>query len=176
MRPRLPGTRPRPCGADLRAVGSALVLVLAALAAPAQAGRDARMPASMPAEYASACGDCHLAYPPALLPAGAWTVLMSGLDAHFGTDAQLDEAARARVADWLRGHAATGRRATAIASDGRITRTARFTRKHRAVGESVWRSPDVRTPANCAACHPRADQGDFDDDDVRVPGHGRIGR
>jgi hypothetical protein len=36
-------------------------------------------------------------------------------------------------------------------------------REHRKVSEAVWNRPSVKGPANCAACHTRADQGDYDE-------------
>ena len=42
--------------------------------------------------YKEECGSCHMAYPPGLLPARSWTKVMSGLDNHFGDNAELDAA------------------------------------------------------------------------------------
>ncbi|MCK7499838.1 MAG: hypothetical protein MZW92_62670 [Comamonadaceae bacterium] len=37
------------------------------------------------------------------------------------------------------------------------------------VRPAAWQRKAVASAANCAACHPRADQGDFDEHDVSIP-------
>ena len=34
---------------------------------------------------------------------------------------------------------------------------------------ATWQRPAVKSASNCAACHTRADQGDFDEHTVRIP-------
>ena len=53
--------------------------------------------------------------------------------------------------------------------DDRITRSAWFERKHRKIDRGVRALPSVKSPAQCSACHGRAEQGVFDDDDLRMP-------
>ncbi len=57
-------------------------------------------------EWRSACGECHLAYPPHLLPARSWTALMDGQADHFGEDLGLEAEPAARVERFLTSHAA----------------------------------------------------------------------
>lgn len=137
--------------------------------APARADDKARMPALVPQAYTQECGSCHLAYPPGLLPARSWQRLMTGLDSHFGSDASLDAAAMQPLSQWLQTHAATSRKLRAEPPHDRITQADWFVRKHRRVDRSVWAHPSVKSAANCAACHPGAERGDFDDDDLRTP-------
>jgi hypothetical protein len=33
----------------------------------------------------------------------------------------------------------------------------------------VWRLAAVKSPANCAACHTTAEQGDFRERNIRIP-------
>jgi hypothetical protein len=148
------------------------ILMLAALAvaasvAHAEGGHRLAAPA-LPA-YQQECGACHVAYPAGLLPAASWRRITGDLTHHFGTDASLDAATTQRIATWLAANAGTPRRASAEPPQDRITRSAWFVRQHDEVSRAVWRSPAVKTAANCAACHPRAPQGDFDEDSVRVP-------
>ena len=35
---------------------------------------------------------------------------------------------------------------------------------------NVWARPSVHSASNCAACHKGAGQGDFEEDDARIPG------
>ncbi len=153
-----------------RIASLALAVVVTGLALPRAAVADGLRPRSpAPAAYATECGACHVAYVPGLLPAPSWQRLMQGLPEHFGSDASLDEATRRAIADWLQREAARGGRWAEPPPQDRITRSARFQRKHREVDAAVWRRPAVRSPANCSACHGQADQGDFDDDHVRLP-------
>lgn len=144
-------------------------LLAAACAAAAARADDGRLATPLLPAYAQECSACHVAYPPALLPAASWRRLMANLPRHFGTDASLDAAAVREIGAWLDTHAAGGRRGAEAPPEDRITRSAWFVREHREVAQPAWKSPLVRSPANCAACHPGADRGDFDEDAVRIP-------
>lgn len=114
------------------------------------------------------CGSCHVAYPPALLPAASWRAVMSGLEKHFGTDASLDAATAARVTTFLERNA--GRERVASATPAlRITETRWFRHEHDEVPGAVWKSPKVKSPSNCAACHAGAERGDFSEDNAQIP-------
>lgn len=143
--------------------------VLLALAATGLAQADDRPRAPMPAAYVQECGACHVPYPADLLAASSWQRLMAGLPRHFGTDASLDAATANRISDWLASHAGTGRRVTDAPPQDRISRSPWFVRKHREVPTATWNAPAVKSAVQCAACHPRADQGNYDEDDVRIP-------
>lgn len=150
-----------------RAACAAALVATAMPPALADGSRLAAM-APLPA-YQQECAACHVAYPPGLLPAPSWRRLMSNLPQHFGTDASLDARTVQELATWLGANAATGRRAGEAPPEDRITRTAWFVREHREVPATTWKRPAVKSPANCAACHTRAEQGDFDEDHVRIP-------
>jgi len=135
--------------------------------------------------YAEECGACHLAYPPQLLPARSWAGLMSGLDDHFGENAELGADTAQQISAWLVRNAADvnpGRRSKqflrGIASSDtplRITETPFFKRKHDEVPESkVINNPEVGSFSQCQACHGQdAQRGIFDEDTVDIPGYGR---
>ena len=145
-----------------------LVATVAALA-PVAASRtraDERRPLPVNETWRTECGACHVPYPPRRLPARAWDAIMRGLDAHFGADASLDSAAAAEVAGFLARHAGRDRGGPLIL---RITETPWFRREHREIPDAVWARPAVKGPANCGACHPAADAGQYDDDTVEVP-------
>jgi mono/diheme cytochrome c family protein len=139
------------------------------LAGAARADSDRLLPMQVPKAYTQECGACHTAYPPGLLPAPSWQRIMSGLDKHYGTDASLDAATVQQLNEWLQAHAGTYKRANEAPPEDRITRSAWFVRKHREINAAVWSHASVKSAANCAACHTRADQGDFDDDNLRIP-------
>lgn len=105
--------------------------------------------------YRAECGSCHVAFPPRLLPHSAWHQLMMGLEKHFGSDASLDAATSRHVAAYLAVHA--GRRAPPPGPEPRITQTPWFLKEHRN------EIPPRSNPADCAACHKRAEQGFYDE-------------
>jgi hypothetical protein len=119
--------------------------------------------------YQRECAACHVAYPPGLLPAASWQRLIASLSRHYGVDASLDAATSKELSDWLGAHAATSRRTAAAPAQDRITQSAWFQREHDEVAASTWKLQAVKSPANCAACHPQADQWDFNEHSVRIP-------
>lgn len=148
----------------LSAIGLSLCAVLPALADEYRAARVPPMPL-----YQQECASCHIAYPPGMLPAASWQSIMGNLDRHYGTDASLDPASVKQITTWLTMHAGTYKRVSANPPEERITRSAWFIREHDEVPASTWKRAAVKSPANCAACHPRADQGEFNEHDVRIP-------
>lgn len=142
-------------------------ILTACTSAWADSGRS--MPASVPSAYTQECAACHTAYPPGMLPARSWQRIMDGLDHHYGADASLDATTVKQIGGWLQTHAGTYRRVSGEPAQDRITRSAWFERKHRNIEPATWALPSVKSAANCAACHSRADQGDFDDDHLRFP-------
>ncbi len=122
-----------------------------------------------PAVYTQECGSCHLAFPPNLLPKSSWRRLISGLDKHYGSDASLDASTQKQIDTWLQTYGGQGKRAREEPPQDRITRSAWFERKHREVSDATFKRASVKSPANCAACHRDAAQGDFEEDRVRVP-------
>ncbi len=119
--------------------------------------------------YKAECGSCHVAYPPALLPAGSWQAVLSGLDKHFGTDASVDAKSLAALRAFLDSNAGRDRRANAGTPGLRISETDWFRREHRKVPATTWQGAAVKSRANCAACHTGAESGDYGERGIRVP-------
>ncbi len=122
--------------------------------------------------YKQECAACHLAYPPGMLPAASWRRLMDNLPRHFGTDASLDAATLQQLNGWLAANAGTYKKVARDPSpppQDRITRAAWFVREHDEVRAATWALPAVKSAAHCAACHTRADQGEFRERDIRIP-------
>jgi mono/diheme cytochrome c family protein len=135
-------------------------------------------------QYRTECAACHMAYSPGLLPARSWEKMLGGLDDHFGDNAELDPETTAILRKYLVDNAADRvdyRRSAKInRSIGknevplRISETPYFTAKHDEIpARMVKDNPKVKSFANCAACHTKAEQGDFNDHDVRIPGFER---
>ena len=131
------------------------------------------------AKWKAECASCHSLYHPALLPDRSWRALMGGLDKHFGENASLDAATQKEIADFLAANAANRsnhRRAAKIAQSVpatatplRISETPYFVRKHHEIGADVWKRKAIGSKANCVACHPDADKGNFAEDRIRIP-------
>jgi len=139
-----------------------LPLLLFALAfgtASAEASELERVPPVAHAETAKECGECHMAFQPALLPAAGWTLVMDGLKEHFGENAELPRDTSAGIREYLTTRA--GR--TGDPRLMRITEQPWFVREHRH-RQSVRQRPDIRSKTNCPACHPRAEAGIYEDD------------
>lgn len=137
------------------------------------------LPAVNNAKWKTECASCHTLYHPALLPERSWRKLMAGLDQHFGENASLDAATQKEIGEFLSSHAAdrdNSRRARKIAQSIpagrtplRFSETDYFTRKHDEIRADVWKRQAIASKANCAACHPGAEQGNFDEHGVRIP-------
>jgi hypothetical protein len=149
----------------------ALVMFVAAIALAE--GGDRVAPITDPV-VTKECGSCHMAFPPQFLPRRSWEKLVATLSDHFGENASLGEAQRKTVLDYLVANAADGPRADRQArkfAEGippaqaplRITETPRWVKEHREVRAGRWRDPNVKSKANCVACHKAAEQGIYED-------------
>lgn len=131
--------------------------------------------------YKQECGSCHMAYQPGLLPAQSWKRMMSGLEDHFGENAELNAEDVKTILDYLQTDAADksnyGRSAAFARKNKegnlRISESNYFIRKHDDVPERFIRHDKVGSWSNCIACHVSADKGVYDEHDVRIPGVGR---
>lgn len=134
--------------------------------------------------YQAECGGCHLAYPPAMLPAASWQAIMTTLGDHFGDNAELDAATSRQLAAFLARHAAskgggdwgerTWRATRNRTPPRRITETDYFLGQHHEIPATlVANNPQVGRFSRCEACHVDAARGSFDEHAVRIPGHGR---
>jgi mono/diheme cytochrome c family protein len=160
-------TNPHPSRA-LRRGGLLAALALVCTAALADGDQHVPRVPLLP-RYQQECASCHVAYPPGMLPAASWRRIVDGLPQHHGTDASLDAATLQQLSAWLDANAATGRRMREAPPEDRITRSAWFVREHDEVSPATWKRPAVKSPANCAACHTRADQGEFRERDIHIP-------
>ena len=173
-----------------RGVAAALVVVMAVgvgYAFSGWAGADATHPyrpfagptLAQDARWNGECGGCHLAYHPSLLPARSWQQLFAQQADHFGEDLFLSVDTVSALARFAAANAAeqTATEAAwridhsipAAQSPLRITETPYWKRKHRELGEAVWRRAAVRGKSNCDACHLDAQKGTFQDAAMQVP-------
>lgn len=116
--------------------------------------------------YAAECGTCHLAYPPRMLPARSWKTLLGNLGDHFGQNAEVDAATAKQLEAFL---VANAGRDTPGPTPLRITGLRWWVKEHDELSPSVFQRKAITSPANCAACHPGANQGAFGEHQVKIP-------
>lgn len=144
----------------VRIVGAALI-ALAAIAALTPAVRANEFEEVPPVTHAATrkeCGECHMVFQPGLLPATSWNRVMNGLADHFGDKATLPPDVVADIRAYLTRNAGSG--------DGRLIRITEqrwWTHEHR-FRPDIWKRQDVRSKANCSACHRDAEKGLYEDD------------
>ena len=131
------------------------------------------------AQWREECGSCHVAFYPSLLPSRSWERVAAEQDKHFGTDLGLDATAMKAILDFMKDNAAEkhlteagvkiDRSLKPDAIPVRITETPYWIKKHKEVADSVWKSPKVKSKANCDACHLDAQEGTYEDAAMRLP-------
>jgi hypothetical protein len=121
------------------------------------------------AKWKAECGSCHVAYPANMLPAASWRAMMGGLDKHFGSDASLDAPTSTEILAFLEKNASQRKPDSVQKPQLRITETRWFISKHDEVSAKTWKNPQVKSAANCAACHTQAESGDFSERNIRMP-------
>ena len=128
--------------------------------------------------YREACGACHLAYQPGLLPSGSWAILLSNLKSHFGETVDIDAASNESIAKYLTDNSADHSEAKQSRkimrslkgeTPSRITEIQYIRRKHRDIPSEVFGRKSIGSFSNCLACHRTADEGVYDDDDTVIP-------
>jgi len=128
--------------------------------------------------YKAQCGACHMAYPPVFLPEASWMKLLSGLDDHFGETVGLDADSQKTIKAYLSSNSADHSPAELAAkimrglkntSPLRITEVPCIRKEHHDIGPDIFAQTAVGSFSNCAACHTTAEEGNFDDDNVKIP-------
>ncbi len=136
--------------------------------------------------YKNECGSCHMAYQAEFLPKRSWVKLMKqkSLEDHFGVDATLDEADRAEIEKFLVKNAGDNKRVYGEFKEFiesinksftpiKISEVPYFKKEHRKIAKKWIKQKEVKSIANCAACHTKAQSGDYDDDNIKIPNYGK---
>jgi hypothetical protein len=129
--------------------------------------------------YIDECSSCHMAYPPQLLPAPGWQKIMHGLEDHFGENAEIDATTREVLENYLVQSSSTDSYQKLFRNLGnhvplRITELPYFIHEHDEIPSRFIQANDkVSSLSQCNACHLGAERGQFDEDDVIIPGVGR---
>lgn len=142
------------------------------LSAPLAHADDLRAKQVLNKTYQQECASCHIAFPTSLLHRNDWNLVMQHLDQHYGTDASLDADSLKIISDYLQSSGADQRKYSSNVSGKalpRLTQTAWFIREHREVSSAQWQNPQVKTAANCTACHTQAQNGSYREREIRLP-------
>ncbi|NPA27569.1 MAG: cytochrome C [Epsilonproteobacteria bacterium] len=136
--------------------------------------------------YKQECGSCHMAYQAEFLPKRSWKKLMEpkSLEDHFGVDATLDEEDRRVILEFLLKHAGDAKRVygeykefiESIRKDStplRISEVPYFKKEHKKIPKKYIKQKEVKTIANCIACHKDAQEGIYDEDNIFIPNYGK---
>ena len=128
--------------------------------------------------YKEECGACHFAYQPELLPEASWMKILTNLDDHFGESIELDDDSRKAISDYLKSNSAeysSAKRAVKIMRSlrnhvpMRITDTPYIREKHHEISPNVFKRESIGSLSNCSACHTTAENGIYEDDNVKIP-------
>ena len=128
--------------------------------------------------FVNECASCHTLYPPSLLPERSWRAMMADLENHFGDDASIDEADNASILAYLVANSAE--RSTAEASVKilqsipnqaiiAVTETPFWKRTHRNIAKEVFDHSQIKSRANCKACHSDVERGLIEDSGIKMP-------
>jgi len=133
--------------------------------------------------YEEECGSCHFAYQAGLLPERSWRKLMSGLDNHFGENAELNESDRLALENYLienAGDHSNYKRSKKLMrsirggdTPLRITMIPYLKKEHREVPKGALKHEKIRSLSNCDACHRTAAKGNFGERGIDIPGYGK---
>jgi mono/diheme cytochrome c family protein len=155
-------------------IATKLALVALAATLGAQAASYARRDVfrNNNATFEKECGSCHFPYQAGWLPERSWRAIMSSLANHFGENAELKPAQRQEVLNYLVANSAD--KANSLRSHEMmevikpgetptsITKVLYVGGIHGGFLDPNFKGkPQVKTLANCATCHDKADRGWF---------------
>ena len=134
--------------------------------------------------YKTECGACHIAYQPKFLPKRSWEKTMRTLSDHFETDATLEKEEYEVIISYLLRNASDakhvygdigkmGRKIPADQTPLRISEIPYFKKEHREIPKRLILQKEVKSIANCAACHTKAEQGNYSESTIFIPNYGK---
>ncbi|MFK5971602.1 MAG: cytochrome b/b6 domain-containing protein [Candidatus Marithrix sp.] len=129
--------------------------------------------------WQEACGECHLAYHPSLLPARSWQLMLAEQENHFEEDLYLEEEIIIELQTFAVENAAENHLTEVAWKNNRsilpeqtllrITEIDYWVTKHQHIESKIWQHSKVNFKGNCGACHLDAEQGTFEDAAMRLP-------
>lgn len=131
--------------------------------------------------HINSCGSCHLPYSPGLLPLQSWTLIMAGLDDHFGAVVDLSEEDSAHILTYIEKYALKagqnsimGRLAENLPDTPflRITELPAFVVMHNNAAQQLgFEDNEQVSLSTCESCHRAAASHIFDKALLQI-GHG----
>jgi hypothetical protein len=128
--------------------------------------------------YKNACGSCHFAYQPSLLPSRSWEKIIDDENAHPGGVLSLDEKEKTEIKKYLTQNSAEkiqAKRSNKImnsvgnSTPVMISEIPYIKHKHHKISQEVFARKAIGSRGNCIACHKNAGSGFYEDDDVVIP-------
>jgi len=128
--------------------------------------------------YKETCGRCHFTYQPELLPSTSWLKILNQLDNHFGEEIETDPATIKNISDYLTTNGAENSSAEQSVKimrclgdqvPIRITNIPYIRKKHHELDPAIFKRKSIGSLSNCIACHATAENGIYNDDDVKIP-------
>ncbi len=128
--------------------------------------------------YKNACGSCHFAYQPGLLPSRSWVKIIDDENSHPGGVVSLGEKEKAEIKKYLTQNSADNIQAkrskkimNSIGSSTpvMISEIPYIKHKHHEISQEVFTRKAIGSRGNCIACHKNAESGVYEDDDVVIP-------
>lgn len=117
-----------------------------------------------------------LCIPPNLLPKKSWEILMGDLENHFGDDASLSVEDTKNILDYLLKNSAETSTMQAslnflnsIANKDIIamSQTDFWKRKHKEIPKELFLHEDIKSKANCKACHTDIEKGLLENENIK---------
>ena len=134
--------------------------------------------------YKNECGSCHMAYQPQFLPKRSWNKMLDELDNHFKTDATLSPEDEQLIRNYLNQNASDNSRlsgdikkfARSISPYDiplKISEIPKFKKEHDEINLKWVKQKEVKSFANCNACHTDAKEGLYKERNILIPNFGR---
>lgn len=134
--------------------------------------------------YNKECATCHMGFQPQFLPKRSWNKLMDNLSNHFDTDASLSKESLNKIKTYLEENSSDSKAlygeaaefAQSIKKDStplRISEIRKFQREHRKITTKMIEQKEVKSIANCAACHKDANEGTYRERNIHIPNFGK---
>lgn len=128
--------------------------------------------------FVNECASCHTLYPPTLLPKKSWKNMMANLENHFGDDASLESKETQTILAYLLKNSAETSTSEASVNILKslqnkdtiaITQTPFWKKRHKDIDEMHFQSNEVKSKANCKACHADIERGLIEDTSIKLP-------
>lgn len=118
-----------------------------------------------PILWKSSCSECHIAFPIKSLQPNQWGLVLSNLQNHYGTNAEIDY----KTLEALFLYTKSAKTEPSKNNLPKLTEEKWFNRIHDEVSDSTWTRKSIKSKSNCIACHAKADTGSYSERDIRIP-------